>query len=129
MNAYLKTGRAASSHPPTPRRRPTQKPKLRQLCTNPKRVDCLGFFFMATDQPLSFSGRLQYSELPSNGRCEALLFRDIGSNMAENSDHVSFIRLTAQIVSAYLSNNSVPNAEIAALINQIHSRVDATFEP
>ena len=36
--------------------------------------------------------------------------------MAENSDLVSFIRLTAQIVSAYLSNNSVPSAEIPALI-------------
>ena len=35
--------------------------------------------------------------------------------MAENSDHVSFIRLTAQIVSAYLSNNSVRSAEIPAL--------------
>ena len=35
--------------------------------------------------------------------------------MAENSDHVSFIRLTAQIVSAYLGNNSVPSAEIPAL--------------
>ena len=41
--------------------------------------------------------------------------------MAENSDHVSFIRLTAQIVSAYLSNKSVPSAEIPALISQIHS--------
>jgi len=38
MNAYLlavKAGRAASSHPPTPRRRPTQKPKLRQLARTP----------------------------------------------------------------------------------------------
>ena len=41
--------------------------------------------------------------------------------MAESSDHVSSIRLTAQIVSAYLSNNRVPSAEIPALISQIHS--------
>ncbi len=41
--------------------------------------------------------------------------------MGENSANVSFIRLTAQIVSAYLSNKSVPSAEIPALISQIHS--------
>jgi predicted transcriptional regulator len=34
--------------------------------------------------------------------------------MAENSDS-RFIRLTAQIVSAYLGNNSVPSAKIPAL--------------
>jgi predicted transcriptional regulator len=41
--------------------------------------------------------------------------------MAEHSDRVRSIRLTAQIVSAYLSNNSLPIAEVAALIAQIHS--------
>ena len=33
----------------------------------------------------------------------------------------NFIELTAEIVSAYVSNNSVPAAEIPALINQVHS--------
>ena len=32
----------------------------------------------------------------------------------------NFIELTAGIVSAYVSNNSVPAAEIPALINQVH---------
>jgi predicted transcriptional regulator len=41
--------------------------------------------------------------------------------MAENFDRVSSIRLTAQIIEAYLSNNTVPSAEIPALISQIHS--------
>jgi predicted transcriptional regulator len=36
--------------------------------------------------------------------------------MAENFDRVSSIRLTAQIIEAYLSNNTVPSAEIPALI-------------
>ena len=41
--------------------------------------------------------------------------------MAENSgDHV-YIELTANIVSAYVSNNSVPSAEIANLIGQVYS--------
>lgn len=42
--------------------------------------------------------------------------------MAENSgESSSFIELTANIVSAYVSNNSVPSAEIPNLIGQVHS--------
>jgi predicted transcriptional regulator len=33
----------------------------------------------------------------------------------------TFIELTADIVSAYVSNNSVPAGDIASLINQVHS--------
>jgi predicted transcriptional regulator len=41
--------------------------------------------------------------------------------MAENSSDSSYIALTASIVSAYVSNNPVPSAEIANLIGQVHS--------
>jgi predicted transcriptional regulator len=41
--------------------------------------------------------------------------------MAENSGESRYIELTATIVSAYVSNNSVPSAEIPALIGQVHS--------
>lgn len=41
--------------------------------------------------------------------------------MAENSSESSYIELTAQIVSAYVGNNSVPATEIANLINQVHA--------
>jgi len=33
----------------------------------------------------------------------------------------SYIELTADIVSAYVSNNTVPASEISSLINQVHS--------
>ena len=39
--------------------------------------------------------------------------------MADNTS--IFIELTASIVSAYVSNNSVPSAELPALIGQVHS--------
>lgn len=39
--------------------------------------------------------------------------------MADNSS--TFIELTASIVSAYVSNNSVPSAELPALIGQVHT--------
>jgi predicted transcriptional regulator len=41
--------------------------------------------------------------------------------MAENSGESSYIALTANIVSAYVSNNSVPSSEIANLIGQVHA--------
>ncbi len=41
--------------------------------------------------------------------------------MAENIGSGNFIELTADIVSAYVSNNSVSAAEIPGLINQVHS--------
>jgi predicted transcriptional regulator len=39
----------------------------------------------------------------------------------ENTTTGNFIELTADIVSAYVSNNTVPAGDIAALINQVHS--------
>jgi predicted transcriptional regulator len=41
--------------------------------------------------------------------------------MGDNSGESSFIELTANIVSAYVSNHSVPSADIPALIGQVHS--------
>src|SRR5712692_7346142 len=41
--------------------------------------------------------------------------------MNENTSGGTFIKLTADIVSAYVSNNSVPSADLPALINQVHS--------
>ena len=44
-----------------------------------------------------------------------------GFTMAENSGDSSYIQLTANIVSAYVSNNTVSSGEIPALINQVYS--------
>ena len=41
--------------------------------------------------------------------------------MVENTPGGMFIELTASIVSAYVSNNSVPSADLPALIGQVHS--------
>lgn len=41
--------------------------------------------------------------------------------MAENPSDNIYIELAADIVSAYLSHNSVPSGEIPNLINQIHA--------
>jgi len=58
--------------------------------------------------------------------------------MASGEDHTtSFIELTANIVSAYVSNNPVSAGEIPSLISQVHSallqvsaaRGDAAVEP
>ena len=41
--------------------------------------------------------------------------------MSEQMEHDNFIQLTAEIVSAYVSNNPVPAADMPGLINQVHS--------
>ncbi|MYZ48372.1 MucR family transcriptional regulator [Propylenella binzhouense] len=41
--------------------------------------------------------------------------------MIESVDQDSLIELTAEIVSAYVSNNSISSAELTGLINQVHS--------
>lgn len=41
--------------------------------------------------------------------------------MTDNPTASSFIKLTADIVSAYVSNNSVPSSDLPALIGQVHS--------
>ena len=41
--------------------------------------------------------------------------------MSENSGDKSYIELTANIVSAYVSNNSVSSSDIPNLIGQVHS--------
>ncbi len=41
--------------------------------------------------------------------------------MAENSGETSYIQLTASIVSAYVSNNTVASADIPNLISQVYS--------
>ncbi len=41
--------------------------------------------------------------------------------MSENATNNNFIELTAEIVSAYVSNNTVSSGDIPALINQVHA--------
>ena len=41
--------------------------------------------------------------------------------MNDNGSGGSYIGLTATIVSAYVSNNSVPAQELSSLINQVHT--------
>ena len=41
--------------------------------------------------------------------------------MNDTNSNGNFIELTAKIVSAYVSNNTVPAGEISSLINQVHA--------
>jgi predicted transcriptional regulator len=57
--------------------------------------------------------------------------------MSDSTDNGNHIELTAEIVSAYVSNNTVPASEIPGLINQVHAALvrvsgksgDAPAEP
>jgi predicted transcriptional regulator len=57
--------------------------------------------------------------------------------MSDTTNHGNYIELTAEIVSAYVSNNTVPAGEISSLISQVHTALarvsgksgDAPAEP
>lgn len=53
--------------------------------------------------------------------CAAKSRRERYFEMSENLAASNFIELAADIVSAYVSNNSVPSAELPALINDVHT--------
>src|SRR5215218_3103136 len=46
--------------------------------------------------------------------------------MDENTSALSYIELAADIVSAYVSNNSLPTSELPALLNVVHAALAAT---
>jgi predicted transcriptional regulator len=46
--------------------------------------------------------------------------------MDENAPAQSYIELAADIVSAYVSNNSLPTSELPALLNAVHTALAAT---
>src|SRR3954464_11327695 len=46
--------------------------------------------------------------------------------MDENASAQSYIGLAADIVSAYVSNNSLPTSELPALLNAVHTALAAT---
>jgi predicted transcriptional regulator len=47
--------------------------------------------------------------------------------MSERSASPDFVGLTADIVSAYVSNNSVPTADLSALLKAVHSALTKTM--
>ena len=48
--------------------------------------------------------------------------------MADHTDGARCIQLTANLVSAYVSNNAVSSAEISALISQVYSALMRVFK-
>src|SRR4026209_1839185 len=55
------------------------------------------------------------------GRAQRAVQQQDQYSMSDNGSGGSFIGLTATIVSAYVSNNSVPAQDLSNLINQVHT--------
>ncbi len=49
--------------------------------------------------------------------------------MTDSIQHLDAVRITADIVSAYVSNNNVPASELAGLIGKVHQAVAAMHGP
>src|SRR4051794_6078562 len=48
--------------------------------------------------------------------------------MSENAPSPNYIELAADIVSAYVSNNSVPAADLPVLLNSVHAALARTAQ-
>ena len=49
--------------------------------------------------------------------------------MSNGMGNANYIELTAEIVSAYLSHNTVPAGDIPGLINQVHAALSRVSDP
>jgi len=62
-----------------------------------------------------------FSGLPRPAEFKAKLIEGKEGPMSENTESTAYIELATDIVSAYVSNNTVTPAELPALINEIHA--------
>jgi predicted transcriptional regulator len=82
-----------------------------------------------------FRPRIDFSTASTNGAVAGTARKP--EHMNDNSTGATFIELTADIVSAYVSNNSVSAGDLPALISDVHSaltristgRVEVSTEP
>ncbi|PZR90883.1 MAG: MucR family transcriptional regulator [Stutzerimonas stutzeri] len=49
--------------------------------------------------------------------------------MSETEDQVDYVSLATQIVSAYVSNNPIPAADLPSVISSVHSSLRTVAEP
>ena len=63
------------------------------------------------------------AEWPEADRQEGGLRRQLSGVKSTMSDPTSHVELAAEIVSAYVSNNSVPSGELPALLSDVHAAI------
>jgi predicted transcriptional regulator len=62
-------------------------------------------------------------KMPAAGSVLIRTRRETMMNETSTATSTSYIALTADIVSAYVSNNSVPSGELPALLSEVHSAI------
>ena len=63
------------------------------------------------------------AEWPEADRQEGGLRRQLSGVKSTMSDSTNHVELAAEIVSAYVSNNSVPSGELPALLSDVHAAI------
>ena len=63
------------------------------------------------------------AEWPEADRQEGALHRQLSGVKSTMSDSTNHVELAAEIVSAYVSNNSVPSSELPALLSDVHAAI------
>ncbi len=65
--------------------------------------------------------------LPISTEMKSTNMKTEGDLMTENMEQDNLIQLTADVVSAYVSNNSIQSSDLPALISEIHAAIHQTL--
>ncbi len=65
--------------------------------------------------------------LPISTEMKSTNMKTDGDPMTDNMEQGNLIKLTADIVSAYVSNNSIQSSDLPALISEIHAAMHQTL--
>jgi predicted transcriptional regulator len=57
---------------------------------------------------------------------KSIKMKTVGDPMTENMEQDNLIELTADVVSAYVSNNSIQSSDLPALISEVHAALHQT---
>ena len=72
-------------------------------------------------------GRLPISTEMKPTNMNSIRMKTEGDPMTDNMEQGNLIELTADIVSAYVSNNSIQSSDLPALISEIHAAMHHTL--
>ena len=72
-------------------------------------------------------GRLPIPTNLKSTEMKSIRMKTEGNPMTENMEQGNLIELTADIVSAYISNNSIQSSDLPALISEVHAAMHQTL--
>jgi len=72
-------------------------------------------------------GASDFHQFQKSAEMKSIKMKTEGDPMTENMEQGNLIELTADVVSAYVSNNSIQSSDLSALISEVHTALHQTL--